>query len=173
MASGFDSAPIFGEESTGTRFSQFKSLRNPPIVVAHIGFRSAAIFSYVFANLFFDSFIIQFLAILFLLSADFWFVKNITGRLLGETIGSSSVLRIPTALWFMLVIIAFLTFKWEWMVVAFLGFVMNGLNLYGYLRCKWNSTEELTNYLSRMAFISMLRRSTNQPPPPHRPAEVA
>uniref|UniRef100_A0A1I8AL29 Golgi apparatus membrane protein TVP23 homolog n=1 Tax=Steinernema glaseri TaxID=37863 RepID=A0A1I8AL29_9BILA len=203
MASGFDSAPIFGDDTSSSSFRNFKSLRNPPIVVAHTGFRTAAILSYVFANLFFDSFIVQFLVILFLLSADFWFVKNVTGRLLvglrwwnfvdgegrnhwkfecskePERYDATErrifwfALILGPALWFMLVVIAFLTFKWEWMVVAFLGFAMNGLNLYGYLRCKWNSTEELTNYLSRLAFVSMLTRSTNQPPPPHRPTEVA
>ncbi|TMS35457.1 hypothetical protein L596_002857 [Steinernema carpocapsae] len=203
MASGFDTAPIFGEDASATRFSQYQSLRNPSIVLAHFGFRLAAILSYVFANLFFSSFIIQFLIILFLLSADFWTVKNITGRLLvglrwwnfvdGE--GKNHwkfecsqdpnryddferkifwfALVLGPAMWCMLVLIAFFTLKWEWMVVAFLGLVMNGANLYGYLRCKWNSTEELTNYLSRMAFLSMLTRSAKQPPQPHKPAEVA
>ncbi|KAK0406920.1 hypothetical protein QR680_018889 [Steinernema hermaphroditum] len=199
MASGFDSDPIFGKESA---FSQFKSLKNPGIVLTHIGFRSAAILSHVFANIFLNSFIIQFLIILFLLSADFWFVKNITGRLLvglrwwnfvdakGQVKWkfecSKDVNRydaserrifwfaliVGPTLWLMLVLIAFFTFKWEWMVVAIIGLSMNGQNLYGYLRCKWNNTEELTNYLSRKAFLTMLKRSANQPPPPYRSSEV-
>lgn len=52
------------------------------VVLSHIGFRGAALFTYFFANFIISSFIIQFLVILTLLSMDFWTVKNITGRLL-------------------------------------------------------------------------------------------
>lgn len=58
-------------------------------------------------------------------------------------------------LWAMLVSIAFITFKWEWMVIALMGLAMNGANLYGYLRCKWTSTQDFTNYVSKWAFLSV------------------
>ncbi len=45
-------------------------------------FRSLAIFLFLFANLIYSSFIVGFVIIITLLSADFWTVKNITGRLL-------------------------------------------------------------------------------------------
>uniref|UniRef100_A0A0N5ARY4 Golgi apparatus membrane protein TVP23 homolog n=1 Tax=Syphacia muris TaxID=451379 RepID=A0A0N5ARY4_9BILA len=159
--------------------------RHPAVVISHVAFRAAAILFYVFAYLFTDSFIIQFLIILTLLSFDFWTVKNITGRLLVglrwwnfvdsegnnhwrfESAKDTSRfdplerkvfwggLVIGPLLWSMLVSIAFLTFKWEWMIVALMGLVMNAANLYGYLRCKWTNTTDFTNYVSKWAFLSV------------------
>ncbi|VDD90387.1 unnamed protein product [Enterobius vermicularis] len=159
--------------------------RHPAIVLSHIAFRAAAILFYVLAYMFTDSFIIQFLIILSLLSVDFWTVKNITGRLLVglrwwnfvdsegnnhwrfESAKDTSRfdplerkvfwggLVVGPLLWAMLVSIAFITFKWEWMVIALMGLAMNGANLYGYLRCKWTSTQDFTNYVSKWAFLSV------------------
>ncbi|KAI6188321.1 Golgi apparatus membrane protein TVP23-like protein [Aphelenchoides besseyi] len=67
-------------------------------------------------------------------------------------------LIIAPALWILFVATAFLTFKWEWMVIAILGSGMSLANLYGYLRCKWNNTTEMTNYFTKLAFLSFLTR---------------
>jgi hypothetical protein len=57
--------------------------------------------------------------------------------------------------WILLVSTAFLTLQWQWMVVAGIGAGMTLTNLYGYLRCKWNSTQEMTNYFTKWAFLSV------------------
>uniref|UniRef100_A0A915PQG7 Golgi apparatus membrane protein TVP23 homolog n=1 Tax=Setaria digitata TaxID=48799 RepID=A0A915PQG7_9BILA len=131
-----------------------------------------------------------------LLSIDFWTVKNITGRLLVglrwwnfvDAEGKShwryesakdtsrfgilerrifwGALAAAPIMWIILVCIAFVTLKWEWMIIAIMGSLMNGANLYGYLRCRWGSTHEFTNYISKIAFLSVLSKSnpvqTNQ-----------
>lgn len=56
--------------------------RHPIAVVFHLLFRSSAIVLYLFASLFFSSFITIFVVMLALLSMDFWTVKNVSGRLL-------------------------------------------------------------------------------------------
>ncbi|MCP9264008.1 Golgi apparatus membrane protein TVP23 [Dirofilaria immitis] len=81
MAANFDSK-LNISQGQFVRSATQGTFRHPPIVFSHVIFRSAAIFFYVFAYLFTDSFIIHFLIILTLLSIDFWTVKNITGRLL-------------------------------------------------------------------------------------------
>lgn len=48
----------------------------------HIFFRGAALATYIFCGWFSDSFITSFVFVILLLSADFWTVKNITGRLM-------------------------------------------------------------------------------------------
>ncbi|KAH7715647.1 hypothetical protein AAVH_16954 [Aphelenchoides avenae] len=207
MAHNFDSNLSFGEDRSSLT-NGFRSLRHPFVVLAHVGFRASAIFFYVFANIFAVSFIIQFLVILTLLSADFWTVKNITGRLLvglrwwnfvdaeGQNhwkFESSKVRSRPWKvvhergqfqnperfdaferrifwgalvaapfMWVLLVSIAFITFKWEWMVVALLGASMTLANLYGYFRCKWSNTQELSNYVTKWAFLSMLTKGAQQ-----------
>ncbi|KAI6194371.1 hypothetical protein M3Y96_01117700 [Aphelenchoides besseyi] len=184
MAQHFDNTAGFGMD----RSSGFRALSHPMIVLSHVGFRGAALFVYFFANWFWSSFIVQFLIILTLLSADFWTVKNITGRLLvglrwwnivdseGKNHWKFESAKDPTrfdateryifwmgliiapALWILFVATAFLTFKWEWMVIAILGSGMSLANLYGYLRCKWNNTTEMTNYFTKLAFLSFLTR---------------
>ncbi|KAE9550110.1 hypothetical protein FO519_006685 [Halicephalobus sp. NKZ332] len=181
-----------GNLSFGTSIQQpsgFSALRHPLVVLAHVGFRGTAILMYIFANFFFSSFIQQFLVILFLLSADFWTVKNVTGRLLvglrwwnfvdseghnhwkfeaskdqtrfdafEKSIFWLALVTAPL-FWSILTILAFLTFNWTWMVVSTMGAVMTFANLYGYLRCRWNSTDEFTNYFTKWAFFNMLSRS--------------
>uniref|UniRef100_A0A914EPA8 Golgi apparatus membrane protein TVP23 homolog n=1 Tax=Acrobeloides nanus TaxID=290746 RepID=A0A914EPA8_9BILA len=190
MSYNFDQNLSFGDDRplTGLR-----SLKHPFVVIAHCAFRGAAIVFYVFANILSLSFIIQFLVLLALLSADFWTVKNVTGRLLVglrwwnfvDSEGKNhwkfesakdpsrfdifeirifwGALVVAPVFWTFLVIVAFFTFKWEWMIVALMGDLMNLANLYGYLRCKWNNTQELTNYLTKYAFLSMLTRQSQQP----------
>lgn len=48
----------------------------------HLLFRGLAILVYLLCGVFSDSFISSFVFVVLLLSADFWTVKNITGRLL-------------------------------------------------------------------------------------------
>lgn len=48
----------------------------------HLLFKVAAIFVYLFGSLFTQDFLHLFVIIVFLVSLDFWLVKNITGRLL-------------------------------------------------------------------------------------------
>ncbi|KAI6196940.1 hypothetical protein M3Y94_01167000 [Aphelenchoides besseyi] len=195
MAQHFDNTAGFGMD----RPSGFRALSHPMIVLSHVGFRGAALFVYFFANWFWSSFIVQFLIILTLLSADFWTVKNITGRLLvglrwwnivdsegknhwkfesaKDTTRFDATERyifwmgliIAPALWILFVATAFLTFKWEWMVIAVLGSGMSLANLYGYLRCKWNNTTEMTNYFTKLAFLSFLTR----PSAPQQPGQTA
>ncbi|CAB0011200.1 unnamed protein product, partial [Nesidiocoris tenuis] len=57
-------------------------LPHPYVTMCHIGFRTAAFIAYLFCGWFSDSFISSFVIIMLLLSADFWTVKNITGRLM-------------------------------------------------------------------------------------------
>lgn len=48
----------------------------------HVGFRTIAILVYILCGWFSDSFIASFVAVVLLLSVDFWTVKNVTGRLM-------------------------------------------------------------------------------------------
>lgn len=58
----------------------------------------------------------------------------------------------------MLVLIAFFTFQWQWMIVAGIGAMMSITNLYGYLRCKWNNSQDFKNYFTKWAFISVKKK---------------
>lgn len=66
------------------KFKEFLLLlfRHPYVAIFHLLFRGAAVFTYIFFGLYDDTFITTFVFVILLLSADFWTVKNITGRLL-------------------------------------------------------------------------------------------
>ncbi|CAG0889293.1 unnamed protein product [Cyprideis torosa] len=57
-------------------------IRHPVVVGFHLGFRISALVMYLLCGWFVSSFITSFVLIVLLLSADFWTVKNVTGRLL-------------------------------------------------------------------------------------------
>lgn len=62
--------------------STFFICSHPYVTFFHLFFRGMAVLTYILCGWFSDSFITSFVVVILLLSADFWTVKNITGRLL-------------------------------------------------------------------------------------------
>ncbi|CAJ0919767.1 unnamed protein product, partial [Mesorhabditis belari] len=190
MASSFDSSLNLGAAPQQSQGFSFRLFRYPTVAIAHVAFRSAALFFYVFCTQLTSSFIVQFLILLTLLSMDFWTVKNVTGRLMvglrwwnfvdseGKNHWKYESSKDPSKFpaldrnffwlalvaaplaWSFFVALAFMFLHWQWAVVALLGFVMTSANLYGYLRCRWADTNQFTSAVSKWAFLNMLRRQT-------------
>ena len=82
----------FGVEFQGDAFSPPRpqtnqrnadgSLRHPVAALFHVIFKLFAFLFYLFGGLFGQDFISIFVAVILLISIDFWVVKNVTGRLL-------------------------------------------------------------------------------------------
>jgi hypothetical protein len=72
--------PFLDQETSSKKSSAF--LQHPQATFFHCFFRGAAIVTYLFGGIITSSFVSRFIFILLLLSADFWTVKNISGRLL-------------------------------------------------------------------------------------------
>ncbi|CAJ0581434.1 unnamed protein product, partial [Mesorhabditis spiculigera] len=180
MATSFDSGLNLGASSSTTQAQgfSFRLFRHPAVAISHVAFRSSAILFYIFCGVFTSDFIVQFLILLTLLSMDFWTVKNVTGRLMDPTLYPAldrnffwlALLAAPLV-WGFFVTVDFMTFKWEWMIVSLLGFAMTGANLYGYLRCRWADTNQMTNAFSKWAFLNMLRRQAT-PPATQQPTQL-
>jgi len=66
----------------GSPSSSSGALPHPWVTLAHISFRSLALLVYLFGTWFSSSFIGLFVAVVLLLSLDFWTVKNVTGRIM-------------------------------------------------------------------------------------------
>jgi hypothetical protein len=75
-------APIDAHQGGGGATAAGGSSKHPIAVFFHLAFKIAAIVLYIVIKLFTDSFILSFIVIVLLLAADFWTVKNVTGRLL-------------------------------------------------------------------------------------------
>ncbi|KAL4708629.1 hypothetical protein ACJJTC_001068 [Scirpophaga incertulas] len=155
-----DDTIAFGEEDNAT-----KQFVHPYIVFFHLVFRSSAIAVYMLCGWFSESFIASFVMVVLLLSADFWTVKNITGRLLvglrwwnyvdddGKShwvfeCKQNRVNRNESRLFWMglilcpliwcgFFVICLFGFKFEWMLLVLIALTLSGANLYGYIKCKF------------------------------------
>jgi len=69
-------------------------------------------------------------------------------------------LVVSQVFWVVFVFAALLTLSFKWFMVSCLGVVLNGANLYGYVRCKMGSRQKLssvaTNFLGQQVLGSMM-----------------
>ncbi|XP_035224332.1 Golgi apparatus membrane protein TVP23 homolog B-like [Stegodyphus dumicola] len=84
-------------------------------------------------------------------------------------------LVLTPVVWFLLLFISFFRLNVKWFVVVLIALVLNGANLYGYLRCKVGGSENFTSAVSNMMgrqvisnMFSSLWKKPEQAPPPNR-----
>lgn len=143
----------------------------------HGFFKVVAIVWYWICTIVSDQFIINFVVCIVLLALDFWVNKNVTGRLLVglrwwneandtgsawrfETLpeGVRSVLprekrffwlamMLATLQWVLAFIIALFGLS-TYIIVAILGLLFSGSNLYGYFKCSREAQADLNSYIN-------------------------
>ncbi|KAM6951676.1 Golgi apparatus membrane protein TVP23 homolog B [Aplochiton taeniatus] len=178
-----DEVSLFdAEEDTGKKLKTTK-IKHPVASFFHLFFRVSAILVYLLCELLSSSFIACMVTIILLLSCDFWTVKNITGRLMvglrwwnqvdddgqshwlfesrkGKHPASDSEstifwlgLIVCPIIWVIFAFSSLFSFRIKWLAVVIMGVVLQGANLYGYIRCKVGSQTNLknmaTNYFGR------------------------
>jgi len=190
MNSDDDEGLGFGEEGPEAR----NRLRHPVVAFFHVFFRAAALVVYIFCGFFGAGFISSFVAILILLSLDFWTVKNITGRILvglrwwnyvdddgvshwvfesrkGVRAGGRprekrifwTALFVTPGIWLLLFFSSFVLLRLQWAILVLLALVLNGANLYGYIRCTLGHKPGLadaTGILHESLSTMLIRRAT-------------
>lgn len=154
---------------------QLRQSSHPAVIVFHVLFKFMAVFMYVFANWFITSsdsdgaFITWSVICILLLAADFWVVKNITGRLLVglrwwnkvendtttwifESAAEQqqhqryqvnafdknvfwTVLYVTPAVWAFFLVMAVISFHFQWLLVDGLACALASANVYGYYKC--------------------------------------
>ncbi|XP_077481834.1 Golgi apparatus membrane protein TVP23 homolog B isoform X1 [Stigmatopora argus] len=173
------------EEDAEQRLSKKTKIKHPVASFFHLFFRVGAILVYLLCERIGDGLVGGTVAIILLLSCDFWTVKNITGRLLvalrwwnqvdedgqsrwifesrkggGKAQGSHSEARIfwlglivCPLVWVVFAFSTLFQFNIKWLPVVLMGLVLQGANLYGYVRCKVGGRTDLknmaTNYFGR------------------------
>ncbi|KAG5885463.1 hypothetical protein JTB14_037044 [Gonioctena quinquepunctata] len=190
-----DDTVAFGEEDEIRRKN---SLVHPYVTFFHLAFRGAAIAAYMFCGWFSNSFITSFIIVVLLLSMDFWTVKNITGRMMVglrwwnyvDDDGKShwvfesrknrvndrearifwTSLVLTPLLWSVFFMLALLGLKPRWMLLVTIALVLNGSNLYGYIKCKVGNKESLgtvtSDFFRQQVLqnaISMVTRQSSKP----------
>ncbi|XP_072794544.1 Golgi apparatus membrane protein TVP23 homolog C isoform X4 [Vicugna pacos] len=142
-----DVALFDAEEETTNRPKKSK-IRHPVASFFHLFFRVSAIIVYLLCELFSSSFIACMVTIILLLSCDFWAVKNVTGRLMVGLRWWNHIDEDGKSHW------VFESRK----AVVIMGVVLQGANLYGYIRCKVGSRKNLTSMATSYLGKQFLRQ---------------
>jgi hypothetical protein len=153
---------------------QLKQSSHPSVIIFHILFKALALFLYIFGGWFVPSnsrgaadsgahMIALTVACILLLAADFWVVKNVTGRLLvglrwwnrvdndtttwifesaeDQTINVFdrrvfwTVLYATPLIWAVLLGFALLKLRLSWLLIVVMALALGGANVYGYYKC--------------------------------------
>ncbi|XP_043260663.1 putative Golgi apparatus membrane protein-like protein CG5021 isoform X2 [Colletes latitarsis] len=200
-----DDTIAFGEEDEAGQNSN--KLKHPYVTMFHLAFRIMAIVVYMLCGWFTNSFIAVFVAVVLLLSMDFWTVKNITGRLMvglrwwnyvddngkSHWVYESKKNRINATearifwlaliltplLWSVFFMVALFGLKFKWLLLVCIAIVLNGANLYGYVKCKMGNERNISaatgDFLRKQVIQNVASMMTSRPPPtsnPNQPTNV-
>mmetsp|Transcript_20047 Transcript_20047/g.36225 ORF Transcript_20047/g.36225 Transcript_20047/m.36225 type:complete len:255 (+) Transcript_20047:96-860(+) len=164
----------------------FAQSSHPMVCIFHLLFKGLALFFYIFGGWFARdghggtsgaNFITVTVICMLLLAADFWVVKNITGRLLVglrwwnkvegdsttwifESAGDNrpinkfdssvfwTVLYVTPAVWIALLVIGILKFNLGWLIIVVMALALSFANVYGYYKC---SSDQKAKFQQMMA----------------------
>mmetsp|Transcript_16268 Transcript_16268/g.46885 ORF Transcript_16268/g.46885 Transcript_16268/m.46885 type:complete len:267 (-) Transcript_16268:290-1090(-) len=169
---GSGGAPLSGDggssQSRMPKLQMFTDSSHPIACLFHCVFKTGALFLYIFCGWFGNvkgaNFITVTVGCILLLAADFWVVKNITGRLLvglrwwnkveqdgatrwifesAETTNTNrfdntvfwGILYGTPVVWGALFVVGFLKFNFGWLITVLMAIALSGANLYGYWKC--------------------------------------
>ena len=159
-------------------FTNFLSkAKNPGIVFFTLFFKALAIVSFLFLGIFGISEALIFIFVVILNSLDFWFVKNISGRILvglrwwnevkedgseewkfessheqreksiDTTIFWLSLYAAP-AFWGIFFILELIGLKLMWTLACLIGFILTGSNTFGYYKCSGDQKKKFEGFIN-------------------------
>ena len=164
--------------------SKLAQSAHPSVIIFHILFKGLALMVYMFGGWFVPSsggsqFIIMTVFIILLLAADFWVVKNVTGRFLvglrwwnrvdndsttwifesaeNQPINPFdrnmfwSILYLTPVVWIVMTVFAFIRFKLQWLLLCAMAVALSGANVYGYYRCSSDQKAKFEQMVQRGA----------------------
>ena len=172
VAGELDHLPVNrGEEKIGGIEyirSKLQQSSHPSVIIFHILFKASALFLYIFGGMFVGGktgakFIMLTVVIILLLAADFWVVKNVTGRLLvglrwwnkveedttawifesaeDKVVNKFdrsvfwTVLYATPVVWIAFFILGLLKLALHWLLIVVMALALSFANVYGYYKC--------------------------------------
>eukprot|EP01086_Lenisia_limosa_P010514 TRINITY_DN34892_c0_g1_i1.p1 TRINITY_DN34892_c0_g1~~TRINITY_DN34892_c0_g1_i1.p1 ORF type:complete len:173 (-),score=36.72 TRINITY_DN34892_c0_g1_i1:50-568(-) len=146
---------------------------HPTVCFFHVFFKACSFFLFLLPTLFFEDFVTAVVVIVLFFAADFWTVKNISGRKLvglrwwnriDNNMNSEWVFEsrndgrisnptddkvfwfatyVTPVLWIVLGVLDFIQFQFTWLTVVAMGLVLSGANMIGYLKCAKDQQKKL------------------------------
>lgn len=169
-----------GKQTGGLEFisTQLKQSSHPQVIVFHILFKSVALFLYIFGNWIGKSgsrFITLTVICILVLAADFWVVKNVTGRLLvglrwwnkveeDDTVWIFesaedkvvnkfdrtvfwTVLYATPVVWVAFLFLGVLKASFQWLLIVLMALSLSLANVYGYYRCSKEQAAQFQQFM--------------------------
>ena len=157
-------------------FTNFLSHANHPgIVFFTLFFKALAMIVFLFFGIFGIPDSLLFILVVILNSFDFWFVKNISGRILvglrwwnevkedgseewkfesSQEVKSKSIdttvfwlsLYIAPAFWGVFLILELIGLKLMWFLVCLIGFILTFSNTFGYYKCSKDQNKKISGF---------------------------
>ena len=150
---------------------------NPGIVFFTLLFKTLAIVSFLVLGIFGFSDALVFIIVVILNAFDFWFVKNVSGRILvglrwwnevredGTEVWifesdhekrAASIdttifwmsLYITPAFWAVFVILELIGLKFMWFLACLIGFILTFSNTFGYYKCSGEQKKKIKGFIS-------------------------
>ena len=169
------SSSTFKEKITISNF--LKYAHNPGIVFFTIFFKGLAIFFFLFLGIFGISDSSIFIIVVLLNSLDFWFVKNISGRVLVglrwwnevkedgtevwvfESENEKKARSIDTTIfwmsiysspifWGIFIILEIISLRFMWFLLCIIGFILTFSNAFGYYKCSGDQKKKIQSFLN-------------------------
>lgn len=159
----------------------FRTARNPKVCAFHVLFKVAALLAYFVGRHLLNHYVVTFIMTVVLCAFDFWTVKNITGRLLVgmrwwndikedgssqwyfESIADESTidpkdrsifwgaLYVWPVLWLIFLILNFISFTWDWLLLIIMVFVFAVANVVGYWKCSKDQKRQMAEWAKSQA----------------------
>ena len=159
-------------------FTNFLShAKNPGIVFFTLFFKALAIVSFLFLGIFGISEALIFIFVVILNSLDFWFVKNISGRILvglrwwnevkedgseewkfesSHEVKAKSIdttifwisLYITPVFWGVFFVLELIGLKLMWTLACLIGFILTGSNTFGYYKCSGEQKKRIQGFIN-------------------------
>lgn len=145
--------------------------------MVHMGFKLAALISYLILGLMIDDKTFCFLIVIILSAIDFWIVKNVTGRILVglrwwskidetgketwyfESLGEARQTNKTDSfvfwvacyavpiIWILFALTSIISLKFSQLTICMIGCGLGGVNLMGYIRCEKNHKSHVKGFL--------------------------
>eukprot|EP01031_Cornospumella_fuschlensis_P027923 gene27923-33720_t len=165
MNTHYDVDPLDERSNNAIGHWIFNQSKHPSALFFHLLFKTLAILLYIFGSWVTSSFIFVFVICVILLAFDFWTVKNISGRLLVglrwwsyvkedgsnewifETLEDMAeisqfdsnvfwtALYVAPGVWALLLVVAVLRLKFEYVPIIIAAISMSAANIVGYMKC--------------------------------------
>eukprot|EP01090_Pellita_catalonica_P019321 TRINITY_DN6526_c0_g1_i2.p1 TRINITY_DN6526_c0_g1~~TRINITY_DN6526_c0_g1_i2.p1 ORF type:complete len:211 (-),score=34.25 TRINITY_DN6526_c0_g1_i2:101-703(-) len=175
------------EEKSGK--SNFK---HPVAVFFHFFFKIFALVAYLVLKwgIIYDNFVVSFVIVALALAADFWTVKNVTGRLLAglrwwhyvKEDGSNvwvfessngkdrNMLEMilfwgglvgVVLVWILFAVVVVLDFDWKYLFIIFVAIALTGANIGGYARCIKNKKGQIKDMATDYVTKAVIKQATS------------